>query len=83
MKKVLTTRVGADGVLTLTVPLGADDANQPVRVTVERVEQKAGPSTSTRTREEWLHFIEATAGQWQGDLERPPQGDYERRNDWP
>ena len=26
-------------------------------------------------------FFEQTAGAWQGELERPPQGDYEKRED--
>jgi hypothetical protein len=83
MKKVVTTRVGADGVLTLTVPLAKTDANKTVRVTVETVEGAAEPATPTMPRDEWLKFIEATAGKWQGELERPPQGEYEERDGWP
>jgi hypothetical protein len=83
MKKVLTARVGPDGVLALAVSLGEEAANRTVRVTLERLEQGTGPSTTVRTQDDWLHFIEATAGKWQGDLERPPQSPYEKRDDWP
>jgi hypothetical protein len=34
-------------------------------------------------REAWLKFIEQTAGKWQGELERPEQGEYEHRLEWP
>jgi hypothetical protein len=34
-------------------------------------------------REAWLKFIADTAGRWQGDLERPEQGEYEIRDQWP
>ena len=83
MKKVVTTRVAADGVLTLTVLLGEGGANRDVRVTVETVEESVGPPTPAGTREEWLQFIAATAGKWRGDLARPPQGEYEKRDEWP
>jgi hypothetical protein len=76
MTQTITVRVGADGVLTL--PLGAANANQVVRVTVETVE--AAPPRPPMNREEWLQFIENTAGKWEGELERPPQGEYEERD---
>jgi hypothetical protein len=31
------------------------------------------------TPEEWAAFLDRTAGMWQGEFERPPQGDYEVR----
>jgi hypothetical protein len=77
---VLTSRVGVDGVLTLRVPLGVADANRMVRVIVEPVEVG---TTAPPDREAWLKFIASTAGQWQGELERPEQGVYEQRNQWP
>jgi hypothetical protein len=70
---VVTSKVGPDGVLHLTLPLGAADAGQDVRVTVEPV---APLSLAT---EEWRRAVLATAGRWQGAFERPPQGDYEER----
>jgi hypothetical protein len=32
------------------------------------------------TPEEWRAFVDEMAGSWQGDFERPPQGDYEVRD---
>jgi hypothetical protein len=78
MRRELTAQVGADGVLTLTVPLNREDANKTVHVVVETVEKAAtGPATS---QEEWERFVARTAGQWQGDFERGPQGEYEERD---
>jgi hypothetical protein len=70
MTQTLTVRAGPDGVLTLS--LGETYANKLVQVTVQTI-----PET---TREEWLRFIENTAGKWEGELERPPQGEYEERD---
>jgi hypothetical protein len=83
MKKVVTAHVGADGVLTLTLPLGETVANRTVRILVELIEGEGESKLSIRTQEEWLQFIAATAGKWQGELERPPQGEYEQRDKWP
>jgi hypothetical protein len=48
-----------------------------VRVTVEAV----GPRQQTSDeQEEWRQFVLSTAGAWQGDLERPEQGEYEVRD---
>ncbi|MBW3543928.1 MAG: hypothetical protein KY476_27075 [Planctomycetes bacterium] len=70
---VVTLRVGSDGVLQLAVPVGSADAGQEVRVTVEPVGPPAQPP------DEWRQGILATAGKWQGDFERPEQGEYEHR----
>jgi len=67
------SKVGTDGVLRLTVPLPKSDAGQDVKVTVEPVSKKV------MTQEEWRDLVMSTAGAWQGDLERPPQGEYEER----
>jgi hypothetical protein len=69
---VLTSKVGPDGVLHLTLPLAA--ADQEVQVTVEPVGQK-----KTMTQEEWRAGILATAGLWRGSFERPEQGELEER----
>lgn len=74
---VLHSRVGSDGVLQLTVPIGAADADREVEVTIEPAAQ------SPMTQEEWRKFILETAGAWQGDLERPAQGEFERRDELP
>ncbi len=74
---VIHSRVGADGVLQLIVPIGAADADREVEVSIEA----AGPKQQTNAeQEEWRRFVLATAGAWQGDLERPGQGEYEQRD---
>ncbi len=40
MKRELTAEVGADGVLTLSVPLGSEGASRTVRVVVETIEEE-------------------------------------------
>jgi hypothetical protein len=79
MKQILTAQVGADGVLTLKLPLGEADANKVVCVTVETVESVV--PRRPMSGEEWVQFIENTAGKWVGELERPPQGEYEEREE--
>jgi hypothetical protein len=82
MKRELTAQVGADGVLTLRVPLGREDANKTVRVVVETVEEATvGP---VMTQEEWARFVESIAGSiTDPTFERPPQGEYEQRDAFP
>jgi hypothetical protein len=70
---VVRSKVGHDGVLRLSLPVGAADADQEVRVTVE----PAGPPGLSA--DEWRRAVLATAGRWQGEFERPPQGEYEER----
>ena len=53
---IVHSRVGADGVLHLTVPLGKDDADREVAVTIVPV----GPVPMSP--EEWRNFVLATAG---------------------
>ena len=68
----LKAKVGPDGVLHLDVPIGAEEANHEVDVTVE-------PAKPAMTQEEWHKFIAETAGSWLGDFERPEQGEFEER----
>jgi hypothetical protein len=70
------SRVGSDGVLRLNVSLPEVDAGREVKVTVE----SARPSM---TQEQWREAVLRTAGKWQGDFERPPQGEYEEREPLP
>lgn len=67
---VMASKVGPDGTLTLTLP--ADAAGQEVRVTVE-------PARPAMTQEEWRTWVDSMAGSWQGNFERMPQGEYEKR----
>ena len=70
---VVKSRVDSNGVLQLTLPVGLADANREVQITVEPV----GPPAMSQ--EEWRRFIMETAGSWQGEFERPEQGEYEQR----
>jgi hypothetical protein len=80
MTKIINTHVGPNGVLTLTVPLDPTDANKPVRVIVETMEQGAPPMD----RAAWLRFIEQTAGSIADPaFARAPQGEYEARDALP
>ena len=78
----IRSKVGPDGVLKVAVPVGAAEANREVRITVESLEQTAAkPQLSP---EQWKKFIEETAGCWEGEpLVRPPQGEFESREQWP
>jgi len=70
---MVKSRVGTDGVLHVTVPVGLVDANREVQVTVE-------PVASTHSADEWRQGILETAGKWQGELVRPEQGEFEQRD---
>jgi hypothetical protein len=68
---------GADRVLRLAIPV--DEANRPyyLVVLVEPVSNERKPLVRT-----WpAGFFEATAGQWVGELEWPPQGEFEKREE--
>ncbi len=67
------SHAGPDGVLKLDVSTGVADAD--VEIDVHLPKQKL-------SRDEWLAFIEETAGQWQGAaLERPAQPSLETRDE--
>lgn len=77
-RMVVHSRVGEDGVLHLTVPIGKDDADREVQVTIEPV----GPSPMTQ--EEWRNFVLTTAGSiTDPSFVRHAQGAYERREELP
>jgi hypothetical protein len=71
---VVKSKVSSEGILHLALPVGLETADQEVMVTVE----SAVPITPL-TQEEWGAWVDSLAGTWQGDFERPPQGDYEER----
>jgi hypothetical protein len=72
MTQTFTVRVGGDGGLTL--PLGEAGAHKLAVVTVQTI-----PET---TREEYLRFIENTAGKIDDStFVRHPQGEYEKRDE--
>ncbi len=70
---VVKSRVSSDGVLHLALPVGLEAADQEVQVTVETV------PGAPLSREQWRAWVQSMAGAWQGDFERPPQGEYEAR----
>ena len=70
---VLKSRVGSNGILQLSVPMGVADADREVQVTVE-------PIKTPLSQEEWARRVLENAGTWQGDFERPEQGEYEERD---
>jgi hypothetical protein len=72
---IVKAKVGADGVLHLDVPVGMAYANSEVKVTIESA---AARSPIAMTEQEWHDFIDRTAGTWQGDFERPAQGEFEK-----
>ena len=73
---VMRSKVGSDGVLHLSLPVGLVDAGEDVQVTVESCPPQPTP---IQTPAEWKAWVEEMAGSWQGDFERPPQGEYEDR----
>jgi hypothetical protein len=79
-RKVLHSRVGPDGVLHITVPMGKEDADREVRVTIDPV--PVGPPPMTQ--EEWREFVLTTAGSiTDPSFVRHEQGEYERREELP
>jgi hypothetical protein len=71
---VVTSKVGPDGVLQLTLPLGTAEANRDVRVTVEPT---VPPPMS---QEEWREFVMRTAGSIKDpEFRRWDQGELEVR----
>lgn len=77
---VLHTRVGMDGVLHPSVPMGKAAAGREVEVIIEAPVPK---DRANSEREEWQQFMSETAGAWQGDLDRPERGEYEQRDELP
>ena len=71
---VLASRVGHDGVLRVTIPLGIEEAETEVRVMVEPL-----PMKKALTQSEYAAWVDSLAGSWQGDFERPPPGSLEER----
>jgi hypothetical protein len=71
---VIQSRVDRNGLLQVTLPIGRDGADQEVTITIEPL------VIASRSQDEWQRGIRETAGQWQGDFERPDQGDYEPRD---
>jgi hypothetical protein len=74
-----STRVGADGALDLHVNLGPAQANREVKVVIEPITQRRADQM---TQEEWVRFVEATAGSIDDPtFVRHDQGQYEDRGE--
>jgi hypothetical protein len=71
---VIEKRVSGEGILQIELPLGEEQAGRDVRVTVEPIDTPEAATSS-----EWSSWVNSMAGSWQGDFERPAQGDYETR----
>ena len=70
-------QAGADKMVRLTIPV--EEANRPYHlvVMVEPATENAAPPARA-----WPPgFFENTAGKWVGELERPPQGEFEKREE--
>lgn len=76
-RMIVKSRVGADGVLHVDVPLGTDEAGREVLITIEP------ESVPSKTQQEYWDFLDSTAGAWQGEFERPDQGQFEERDSLP
>jgi hypothetical protein len=64
---VVESVIGPDGTLHLDVPIGIENANQPVRVVIEAARKPM-------TRAEWAAFVRSMAGSvTDPTFERPPQ----------
>lgn len=75
------SKVGADGVLTLQVPTGIQNAELEVLVIIQPVQQTVAPEASEGLG--WPPgFFEQTYGSFHdAPLERPEQGSYEIREE--
>ena len=72
-RMVVKSTVSDDGILHLALPMGIEEANREVQVTVEPLLPVTMPP------EQWRKVILSTGGKWQGDFERPAQGEFELR----
>jgi hypothetical protein len=72
----LRSRVGADGVLSLNVPLGTNDANSEVVITIQTMAARQ----SCLSQKPWLDFLDETYGSCADmPIERASQGECEAR----
>ena len=70
---VVESVIGPDGTLHLDVPIGIENANQPVHVVIEAARKPM-------TRAEWVAFVRSMAGSiTDPTFERPPQLPLEAR----
>jgi hypothetical protein len=65
--------VTEEGMLTIRVP---EDIAPGAHTIVVEIDERA---IGDEQHDDWLRFVQETAGAWRGEFERPPQGDYEHR----
>lgn len=70
----MKSKVSSDGVLHLALPVGLEQANREVQITVDPI-----TSIIPMTKQAWHAWVDSMAGSWHGDFERPTQGEYEER----
>ena len=74
----LHSKVGADGILSLMVPLGVADANSEVMVTIQPV----GTAPREERLRHWRSIVNQTYGSCASlEFERPDQGSFEIREE--
>lgn len=76
----ITEHAGADKIVHLAVPV--DSANQLYRFVIVVEPAENGTCKTEPPARTWPPgFFEATVGQWVGEFERPPQGEFEKREE--
>jgi hypothetical protein len=76
--------IGPDGRLELNLP--SEFANTDVILTIRPangapIQRIADIQDPEERRRRWQDWVEQTAGKWEGELERPPQGEFEVREE--
>ena len=71
---------GPDKVVRLAIPV--EEANRRYHLVVLLEPATEETDKATPPVRAWpAGFIESTAGKWVGELERPPQGEFEKREE--
>jgi hypothetical protein len=71
-------QAGADKMVRLAIPVEEANRRYKLVVLVEPASEEAANATPP-VRAWPASFFENTAGKWVGELERPPQGEFEKR----
>jgi len=75
------SQIAADGTIELKVPTGMQAGEVDVTLILHPVVPASQPTE--QELEASRRFVAQTAGAWRGEpLERPPQGEYEKREEW-
>jgi len=75
-KLVLRSTSGSDGKLRLEVPVGMPNTDFEVEVVARPKPLEPAAAKKGMTPAEWQAWVASMAGTWQGDFERPPQGEF-------